>query len=164
MRGYCKYPDYTGDTARSKGIYHRNAARRPEQRRRLYQSGVTLLNRPDTDPHSGIDRKRTVIGKVIHQQIGHFQIQRTAAAPQRKHIGRMQLIRKRHLKYAGFVRQLPPGAIEKQHIHTLFLCIRNDGVRASGRVNIDRMSFLPVIIELIQDQFPQIGQFHRQLV
>lgn len=103
-------------------------------------------------------------GKVIHQQIGHFQIQRTAAAPQRKHIGRMQVIRKRHLKYAGFVRQLPPVAIEKQHIHTLFLGIRNDGVRASGRVNIDRMPLLTVIIELIQDQFPQIGQSHRQLV
>ena len=28
----------------------------------------------------------------------------------------MQVIRKRHLKYAGFVRQLPPVAIEKQHI------------------------------------------------
>ena len=55
-------------------------------------------------------------------------------------------------------------AIEKQHIHTLFLGIRNDGVRASGRVNIDRMPFLTVIIELIQDQFPQIGQSHRQLV
>ena len=76
----------------------------------------------------------------------------------------MQVIRKRHLKYAGFVRQLPPVAIEKQHIHTLFLGIRNDGVRASGRVNIDRMPFLTVIIELIQDQFPQIGQSHRQLV
>lgn len=37
MRGYCKYPDYTGNTARSKGVYHRDAARRPEQRRRLYQ-------------------------------------------------------------------------------------------------------------------------------
>lgn len=106
-------------------------------------------------------------GKVIHQQIGHFQIQRTAAAPQRKHIGRMQIIRKRHLKYAGFVRQLPPVAIEKQHIHTLFLGIRNDGVRASGRVNIDRMPFLTVIIELIQDQFRKsdnlIGNWYNTL-